>query len=64
MLFDWLEVALFLSKGCRITLIKSTQSNLPTYFLSLFSISVGVTNRIEKLQQDFLGGRVGHRFSI
>ena len=29
---------LYLSKGGRVTLIKSTISNLPTYFLSLFAI--------------------------
>ena len=40
---------LYLSKGDRVTLIKSTLSNLPTYFLSLFPIPVAVANRIEKL---------------
>ena len=29
---------LYLSKEGRVTLIKSTLSNLPTYFLSLFAI--------------------------
>ncbi|KAG2688943.1 hypothetical protein I3760_09G116800 [Carya illinoinensis] len=33
---------LYLSKGGRITLIKSTLSNLPTYFLSLFPIPASV----------------------
>jgi hypothetical protein len=28
---------------------KSTLSNLPTYYLSLFPIPVGVANRLEKL---------------
>jgi hypothetical protein len=37
-------------------LIKSTLSNLPTYFLSLFPISVGVANQIEKMHRDFLCG--------
>ena len=32
---------LYLSKGGKVTLIKSTLSNLPTYFLSLFPIPVG-----------------------
>jgi hypothetical protein len=36
---------LYLSKGGRLTLIKSTLSNLPTYYLSLFPI-----------QRDFLWG--------
>jgi hypothetical protein len=39
---------LYLSKGGR------TLPNFPTYYLSLFPIPMGVTNRIEKLQQDFL----------
>ena len=44
----------YLSKGGRITLIKSTLSNLPTYYLSLFPIPKSVARRIEKLQRDFL----------
>ena len=35
---------LYLSKGGRVTLIKSTLSNLPTYFLSLFPILASVAN--------------------
>jgi hypothetical protein len=51
---------LYLSKGARVTLIKSTLSNLPMYFLSLFSIPMA--NRIEKLQRDFLWGGIGEEF--
>jgi hypothetical protein len=40
---------LYLSKGGRLTLIKSTLFNFSTYFLSLFPIPVGVANRIGKL---------------
>ena len=47
------------SKGGRVTLIKSTLSNLPTYFLSLFPIPASVANRIARLQQDFLWGGLG-----
>ena len=35
---------LYLSKGGRVTLIKSTLSNVPTYFLSLFPIPTLVAN--------------------
>lgn len=39
---------LYLSKGGRLTLLKSTLSSLPTYFLSLFTIPTHVAERIEK----------------
>ena len=39
-------------KGGCLTLLKSTLSSIPTY-LSLFTISTRVANRIEKLQRDF-----------
>jgi len=45
---------MYLSKGGRVTLIKSTLSNLPTYFLSLFPIPASVANCIKKLHRDFL----------
>uniref|UniRef100_A0A2N9IHU7 Reverse transcriptase domain-containing protein n=1 Tax=Fagus sylvatica TaxID=28930 RepID=A0A2N9IHU7_FAGSY len=45
---------LYLSKGGKVTLIKSTLSSIPTYFLSLFPIPARVANRLEKLQRDFL----------
>jgi hypothetical protein len=50
---------LYLSKGGQVNLIKSTLSNLPTYFLSLFPIPTSVAASIEKLQSDFLRGGLG-----
>jgi hypothetical protein len=44
---------LYMSKGGRITLIRSTLSNFPTY-LSLFPLPASVANWIGKLQHDFL----------
>ena len=45
---------LYLSKGGRLTLIKSTISSLSTYYLSLFVIHVAVANRLEHIQRKFL----------
>jgi hypothetical protein len=45
---------MYLSKGGRLTLLKSTLSNLPTYYLSLFPIPVGMANQLDKLQRNFL----------
>ena len=53
---------MYLSKGGRVTLIKSMLSNIPTYYLSLFPIPVGVAHRIEKIQRDFLWGGLGEDF--
>ena len=47
---------MYLSKGGRLMLLKSTLSSLPTYFLSLFTIPTHVANKIERLQRDFLWG--------
>jgi hypothetical protein len=61
-LASWKQM--YLSKGGRITLIKSTLPNLPTYMLSLFLIPANVANRIEKLYRDFLWGRLGDEFKF
>jgi hypothetical protein len=50
---------MYLSKGGRVMLIKSTLSNLPTYMMSLFPIPALVSKRIEKIQRDFLWGGGG-----
>ena len=46
----------YLSKGGQLTLLKSTLSSLPTYFLYLFVISKRVCASLEKIQRDFLWG--------
>ena len=60
---EWKSVGwkrLYLSKGGHLMLLKSTLSSLLTYVLSLFTIPTHVTNKIEKLQKDFLwGDRMG-----
>lgn len=50
---------LYLSKGGKVMLIKSTLSSLPTYFMSLFPIHVNVANCIEQLQRNFLSSGLG-----
>ncbi|RVW33990.1 hypothetical protein CK203_100738 [Vitis vinifera] len=45
----------YLSKGGRITLIKSTLASMPIYQLSLFRIPKLVAKRLEKLQRIFFG---------
>ena len=47
---------MYLSKGGRLTLLKSTLFSLLAYFLSLFIIPMHVANKIERLQWDFLWG--------
>jgi hypothetical protein len=45
---------MYLSKDGQLTLLKSNLSNLPTYYLSLFPIPVGVANRFNRLQRGIL----------
>ena len=51
-LLGWKRV--YLSKGGRLTLLKSILSSLPPYFLSLFTISIVVAARLERIQRNFL----------
>ena len=46
----------YISKGGRLTLIKSTLSNLPIYLLSLFRLPKGVKCKLKKIQREFLWG--------
>jgi hypothetical protein len=50
---DWNR--LYLSKGGRLTLIKSTLSNLLTYYLSLFPILIVVAKKLENFSEIFYG---------
>ena len=47
---------LYLSKGGRLTLLKSILSSLLTYYLSLFTIPKAVMTRLERIQRNFLWG--------
>jgi len=51
---------LYLSKGGRVTLIHSTLSSIPTYYLSLFPIPVSVAKKLERLQREFLWSGMGN----
>ena len=44
----------YISKGERITLLRSTLSNLTNYFMSIFQLPRVVRKRLEKIQRDFL----------
>ena len=46
----------YISKEGRLTLIRSTMSNLLVYLMSLFWMARGVSSRLEKIQRDFLWG--------
>ena len=46
----------YISKGGRITLIRSTLSSLPIYYLSLFRMPQIVCARLERIQRQFLWG--------
>ena len=50
---------LYLCKGGCLTLLKSTLSSMPTYFMSLFPIPAKVARRIELLQRNFLWDGLG-----
>ncbi|KAK3199061.1 hypothetical protein Dsin_022476 [Dipteronia sinensis] len=43
----------YISKGGRLVLIKAVLSSLPSYFMSVFSIPMGVAKKIEKIQRNF-----------
>ena len=49
----------FISKGGRITLIRSTLSSMPIYLMSLVRLPRVVRLRLEKIQRDFIWGGGG-----
>ena len=46
----------YISKWGRLTLIRSTLSSMPIYYMSLFYMPRGVSLRLERIQRDFLWG--------
>ena len=46
----------YISKGGRVTLIKSMLSSLPIYLMSILQLQRGVGLRLEQIQRDFLWG--------
>jgi hypothetical protein len=55
---------LYLSKGGRVTLIHSTLSSIPTYYLSLFPVPLSVAKKLERLQREFLWNGMGTRLNF
>jgi len=55
---------IYLSKGGYLTLIKSTLSNISTYFLSRFPLPAGIANRLEHFQRDFLWDSPGGEHNL
>ena len=55
---------MYLSKRDMVTLIKSSLSSLPTYFLFLLPLPGKVAKRMEKLQRDFLWNGISGELKI
>jgi len=56
--------SMYLSKGGRLTLIKSVLSSIPTYFLSLCPLPSSVANKLEAIQRNFFWGSFGSDFKF
>lgn len=61
-LANWKKI--YLSKGGCLTLIKSTLSSIPTYFLSLFPLPVGLAKRLGVFREIFLWDRPGGEHNL
>ena len=46
----------YISKGGRITLIRSTLASMPIYFMSMLPMPRKIRLRLERIQRDFLWG--------
>ncbi|KAK3222180.1 hypothetical protein Dsin_009205 [Dipteronia sinensis] len=46
----------FLNKGGRLVLIKAVLASIPSYYMSVFKVPIGVANDIEKIQRSFFWG--------
>jgi len=44
----------YISLGGRTILIKTTMSNIPTYYMSIFKMPAKIIKTLEKLQKDFV----------
>ena len=53
---------LYLSKGGRLTSLKSTLSSLLTYYLSLFTVPKAVAIKLERIQRNFWWGSLEECF--
>ena len=53
----------YISKGGKLTLIRSTLSNLPIYLLSLFRLPKSVKGGLERNQRFFFGGWLKGKFT-
>ena len=46
----------YISKGGRLTLLRSTLSSLPIYYISSFRLPRRINVRLERIQRDFFWG--------
>ncbi|XP_057965521.1 uncharacterized protein LOC131156089 [Malania oleifera] len=54
----------FYQKMAKVTLIRSTLTNLPIYFMSSLPLLISVAKRLEGIQRRFLWGSLGAEFKV